>query len=96
MIEFTKFLEQDFLNRKQVQQLLNAGINMLDAKYFLFKRVGREYLGLKNERTFGNNAIPTYSISELARKINIPDLDGDLMIKTLIKNGANNKKSYSK
>lgn len=85
MIEFTQQLGQDFLTRKQVQKLLDAGVDMSDAKYFLFKRISREYIGLKNECTFGNNAIPTYSITELARKMNIADLDSDLMIKTWIK-----------
>lgn len=85
MIEFTQQVGQDFLTRKQVQKLLDAGIDMSDAKYFLFKRVSREYIGLKNECTFGNNAIPTYSVAELARKMNMTDLDSDLMIKTWIK-----------
>jgi len=85
MLEFTQQVGQDFLTRKQVQKLLDAGIDMSDAKYFLFKRVSREYIGLKNECTFGNNAIPTYSVVELARKMNISGLDSDLMIKTWIK-----------
>lgn len=83
MIEFTQQIGQDFLNRKQVQKLLDAGIDMSDAKYFLFKRISREYIGLKNECTFGNNAIPTYSIAELARKMH--PLDNDVMVKTFIK-----------
>lgn len=85
MIEFTQLMEQDFLNRKQAQKLLDAGIDMSDAKYFLFRRVSREYLGLKNECTFGNNAIPTYSMGELARKMNVAELDGNNLVKTLIK-----------
>ena len=85
MIEFTQQVGQDFLTRKQVQKLLDAGIDMSDAKYFLFKRVSREYIGLKNECTFGNNAIPTYSVAEFARKMNMSDLDSDFMIKTWIK-----------
>lgn len=85
MLEFIKPLEQDFLNRKQAQKLLDAGVNMSDAKYFLFRRVNREYIGLKNECTFGNNAIPTYSVGEVARKINAADLDGNNLVKTLIK-----------
>ena len=85
MLEFTQPVEQDFLNRKQVQKLLDAGIDMSDAKYFLFKRINREYLGLKNECTFGNNAIPTYSVGELARKMNVAELDGNYLVRTLIK-----------
>ena len=83
MIEFTQPMEQDFLNRKQVQKLLDAGIDMSDAKYFLFKRVNREYIGLKNECTFGNNAIPTYSISEIAIKLQIISINN--LLKEFIK-----------
>jgi len=83
MIEFSH-IEQDFLNRKQAQKLLDAGVDMSDAKYFLFKRVSREYLGLKNECTFGNNAIPTYSLTELARKVNVTELNANDLTNTLI------------
>lgn len=85
MIEFNQLVEKDFLNRKQVQKLLDAGIDMSDAKYFLFKRISKEYVGLKNECTFGNNAVPTYSIAELARKMHSLDFDNDVVIKTWIK-----------
>ena len=83
MIEFTPLMEQDFLNRKNAQKLIDAGIDMSDAKYFLFKRVGREYLGTKTECTFGNNAIPTLSITELfTRSGGVIPIDN--LIKTFI------------
>jgi hypothetical protein len=85
MLEFTQELEQDFLNRKQVQKLINANIDLSDAKYFLFKRINKEYIGLKNECTFGNNAIPTYSVVELARKMGSNTLSTDLITKNYIK-----------
>ena len=35
MIELNKKTQQDFLNREWVQRLLDAGVNMSDAKYYI-------------------------------------------------------------
>ena len=89
MIEFKSPMEQDFLDRKNAQKLIDAGVDMSDARYYLFKRLGREYIGTKNECTFGNNAIPTLSVSELFTKSGGTISVGNL-VKTLINGTKNN------
>lgn len=77
MIKLDKKTQQDFLNRKWVQELLNAGVDMSDAKYFICKHL--ESTELKGDFIYyktdiKNNdyiidSIPTYTLSELIYKV---------------------------
>jgi len=56
MIELNKKTQQDFLNREWVQKLLDAGVDMSDAKYFIcslrygsFNKVHNIQIALKEE-----------------------------------------------
>lgn len=56
MIELNKKTQQDFLNREWVQKLLDAGVDMSDAKYFIcslrygsFDKVPNIQIALKEE-----------------------------------------------
>ena len=90
MIELNKKTQQDFLNREWAQRLLDAGVDMSDAKYALYRRKDatsdivvyqgtyfaddRYYNGIKVE-----NIVPTYTVSELLYKLHeyvYPTIDG--------------------
>ena len=90
MIELNSKTQQDFLNREWVQKLLDAGVDMSDAKYALYKLEDatsdivvyqgtffaddRYYNGIKVE-----NIVPTYTVSELLYKLHewiYPTIDG--------------------
>lgn len=83
MIELNSKTQQDFLNREWVQRLLDAGVDMSDAKYcivnwglgdgtdFIKLKSSVEYL-LKTESTNPTNLrniVPTYTVSELLYKL---------------------------
>ena len=90
MIELNKKTEQDFLNRKWVQNLLDAGVDMSDAKYCLYhpNEGGGDYITdikviRKIEEEEKENArwdyVPTYTVSELLYKLHeyiYPTIDG--------------------
>ena len=80
MIELNKKTQQDFLNREWVQRLLDAGIDMSDAKYYIIHTVEDEY-DCGSDRDFivykeqvalykSENFVPTYSTAELFYKLN--------------------------
>ena len=82
MIELNKKTQQDFLNREWVQRLLDAGIDMSDAKYCIGKRHADDvefiwYAGKYNltlaftfiEGFKMTDVIPTYTVSELLYKL---------------------------
>ena len=73
MIELNKKTQQDFLNREWVQKLLDAGVNMSDAKYRIYNGFdGKDYITLETQLiscTTANNIIPTYTVSELLYKL---------------------------
>ena len=90
MIELNSKTQQDFLNREWVQRLLDAGVDMSDAKYALYRLKDatsdivvyqgtyfaddRYYNGIKVE-----NIVPTYTVSELLYKLHewiYPTIDG--------------------
>ena len=90
MIELNEKTQQDFLNREWVQRLLDAGVDMSDAKYALYRLKDaasdivvyqgtyfaddRYYNGIKVE-----NIVPTYTVSELLYKLHewiYPTIDG--------------------
>ena len=73
MIELNKKTQQDFLNREWVQKLLDAGVDMSDAKYRIYNAFnGKDYITLKSQLisyVTANNIIPTYTVSELLYKL---------------------------
>ena len=75
MIELNKKTQQDFLNREWVQRLLDAGVDMSDAKYCIGKGIssGIDYVLLRTEAdkhyTFNGLPVPTYTVSELLYKL---------------------------
>lgn len=90
MIELNSKTQQDFLNREWVQKLLDAGVDMNDAKYGLihdqyFHSDSVYYFneGVKSEYYIGGRIVtdilPTYTISELLYKLHewiYPTIDG--------------------
>ena len=89
MIELNKKTQQDFLNREWVQKLLDAGVDMSDAKYYILHTVEDEY-DCGPDRDFivykeqvalyeSLNPVPTYSTAELIYKLHewiYPTIDG--------------------
>ena len=91
MIELNKKTQQDFLNREWVQRLLDAGVDMSDAKYEILKTVdtNQEYINYcgKYDPDCGKyingievtDKLPTYTVSELLYKLHewiYPTIDG--------------------
>ena len=84
MIELNKKTQQDFLNRKWVQKLLDAGVDMSDAKYCIERVNGIDYVGYigyyKDIKPVGSlSMVPTYSTAELMYKLQewvYPVIDG--------------------
>ena len=84
MIELNKKTQQDFLNREWVQRLLDAGVDMSDAKYVIGIGIasGTEYILLKegvDSYKFNGPVIPTYTVSELLYKLHeyvYPEING--------------------
>ena len=91
MIELNKKTQQDFLNREWVQRLLDAGVDMSDAKYHIVRdHWCREGLGYGITLNWKNHAYmheehledvcPTYTVSELLYKLHeyiYPTIDGE-------------------
>jgi hypothetical protein len=68
MIELNKKTQQDFLNREWVKRLLDAGVDMSDAKYYIAEdRCHQDYIHLGNPK-YGI-PVPTYTVSELLYKL---------------------------
>ena len=90
MIELNKKTQQDFLNREWVQKLLDAGVDMSDAKYGLihnpyFHSDSVYYFneGVKSKYYINGRMVtdilPTYTVSELLYKLHewiYPTIDG--------------------
>jgi len=90
MIELNKKTQQDFLNRELVQKLLDAGVDMSDAKYYILHTVEDEY-DCGPDRDFivykeqvalyeSLNPVPTYTTSELLYKLHewiYPKIEGE-------------------
>jgi hypothetical protein len=89
MIELNSKTQQDFLNREWVQRLLDAGVDMSDAKYCIMKDKLQDhyYIALdkdiKGEYTeilcMWDRIMPTYTVSELLYKLHewiYPTIDG--------------------
>ena len=72
MIELNDKTQQDFLNREWVQKLLDAGVDMSDAKYGIIKSMfkdGPDSIILIKHAESNWNWIPTYTVSELLYKL---------------------------
>lgn len=87
MIELNEKTQQDFLNREWVQRLLDAGVDMSDAKYCICKHIDStelkgDYVYLREDEhnnCYTINVIPTYTVSELLYKLHegiYPTIDG--------------------
>ena len=82
MIELNSKTQEDFLNREWVQRLLDAGVDMSDAKYSIAARSGDNKDYVFSKSSFDKmdvfmaskwlNIIPTYTASELLHKL--PDM----------------------
>ena len=89
MIELNEKTQQDFLNREWVQKLLDAGVDMSDAKYCIAKMApDDERIALCSEFEEGEegyySCVPTYSLTELLSKLHdnlkIEEVDGPPII----------------
>lgn len=82
MIELNSKTQQDFLNRVWVQKLLDAGVNMSDAKYGIVRspfKNGADSVILIEHAESNWLWIPTYTVSELLYKLHewiYPTIDG--------------------
>ena len=79
MIELNEKTQQDFLNREWIQKLMDAGIDMSDAKYIIAKdKLSMnddepdltDYVWYKNSTAEVYDVCPTYSTAELLYKLN--------------------------
>ena len=78
MIELNEKTQQDFLNREWVQKLLDAGVDMSDAKYIIAKdKLSMyddepdltDYVWYKDSTAEVYIVCPTYTVSELLYKL---------------------------
>ena len=76
MIELNEKTKQDFLNRAWVQKLLDAGVDMSDAKYCIYRSNGTDYIDycfpydtIKDSQIKSISIVPTYTPSELLFKL---------------------------
>ena len=81
MIELNKKTQQDFLSREWVQKLLEAGVDMSDAKYCIIRRQdNKDYIAtLADFFSIKGEVTPTYTVSELLYKIHeyiYPTIEG--------------------
>ena len=85
MIELNDITKHDFLNRYFVASLLDAGVDMSDATYFIVHEVylDKDFVVLGKPREEDaykfNDIIPTYTISQLHFKLHewiYPPIDG--------------------
>ena len=78
MIELNEKTQQDFLNREWVQKLMDAGIDMSDAKYIIAKdKLSMnddepdltDYVWYKDSTAEVYDVCPTYTVQELFYKL---------------------------
>ena len=82
MIELNKKTQHDFLNREWVQKLLEAGVDMSDAKYRIVYSNGKDFITTKDwtDEWVLHKCCPTYTVSELLYKLHewiYPTIDGE-------------------
>ena len=82
MIELNDRTKEDFLSRELVAKLLNAGIDMSDAKYIIAKdKLSMyddepdltDYVWYKDSSAEVYDVVPTYTVTELQRKVRKDD-----------------------
>lgn len=82
MIELNEKTKEDFLSREMVAELLNAGIDMSDAKYIIAKdKLSMyddepdltDYVWYKDSSAEVYDVVPTYTVTELQRKVHKDD-----------------------
>lgn len=82
MIELNDRTKEDFLSRELVVELLNAGIDMSDAKYIIAKdKLSMyddepdltDYVWYKDSSAEVYDVVPTYTVTELQRKVRNDD-----------------------
>jgi len=81
MIKVDKKVTQDFLSKEWVIKLLEAGVDMSDAKWFIGTLHNEEYIAYKGmeDHLVLYNPLPTYTVSELLYKLHefiYPKIDG--------------------
>jgi len=82
MIELNSKTQQDFLNREWVHKLLDAGVDMSDAKYrIVHVNGGKDCIATKDwtDEWVLHECCPTYTVSELLYKLHeyvYPTIDG--------------------
>ena len=83
MIELNNVTMHDFLNRKLVQELLEVGVDMSDATYYIarFHQTDKEavFLGKPANNINWKDVLPTYTIAQLHFKLHehiYPTIDG--------------------
>lgn len=83
MIKLDNVTMHDFLNRKLVQELLDVGVDMSDATYYIYTNPdnGQDYIGYKAAMDVEHalNCVPTYTIAQLHFKLHehiYPTIDG--------------------
>lgn len=75
MIELNNITMHDFLNRKLVQELLDVGVDMSDATYYIVHEIyqDKDFIMLgkptENEEYKFKNVLPTYTIAQLHFKL---------------------------
>ena len=87
MIELNNKTKQDFLSREWVQRLLDARVDMSDAKYCIYRSNGTDYIDycfpygtIKDSQITSISIVPTYTLSELLYKLHewiYPTIDGE-------------------
>ena len=69
MIKFTEKIKQDFLPIEWVKRLQDAGIELIDSKYFIIQKDGEEYIETKENLPSEGSITPTYTLSEILYKL---------------------------
>lgn len=69
MIKFTEKIKQDFLPIEWVKRLQDAGIELIDSKYFIIQKDGEEYIEIKENLPSEGSITPTYTLSEILYKL---------------------------
>jgi len=92
MITLDNSTSKDFLNREQVQRLIDAGVDMSDARYIIAKdKLSKydpepdltDYVWYKETTAEVYDVCPTYSYSELINKLQSLSIEelADIIVK---------------
>lgn len=82
MIKLDNVTMHDFLNRRMVQELLDVGVDMSDATYYIATSMqGEDYVfyGNSDDILEIHNPVPTYTVSQLHFKLHewiYPTIEG--------------------